>query len=125
MVAMGDFKKLSVWQRSHELVLSVYRATAGFPSAEVFGLVSQLRRAAISISANVAESSGRSGNRDQARFLQIAKGSAKEVESLLLIARDLGFLSIADYALMAGQVVEVQRMLSSMLRNCHQLSPEL
>ena len=114
---MSDFKQLKVWQRAHGVALAVYRSTGTFPPLERFGLVSQMRRAAQSVSANIAESCGRYGDRDQARLLQIAKGSAKEVECHLLLARDLGFLDASECRSIGASVVEVQRMLSPMIRN--------
>lgn len=113
---MADFEKLKVWQAAHVLVLDAYRLTATFPRAEQFGLTSQVRRAAISIAANIAESAGRNQSLDQARLLQIAKGSAKEVRSHLLIARDLGFLSLEKQKAADAQLDGIERMLASLLR---------
>jgi four helix bundle protein len=90
---MQRFTDLKVWQRSHELTLEVYRVTASFPSAERFGLISQLRRAAASVPTNIAEGSKRQSNQEYARFLNIAEGSLVETEYLLMLSRDLGFLA--------------------------------
>lgn len=87
---MQRFTDLKVWRRGHSLVLGIYRATATFPAEERFGLVSQLRRAAVSVPANIAEGSQRDSPADYARFLNIAQGSLAEVQYLLLFARDLG-----------------------------------
>jgi four helix bundle protein len=114
--SMADFTELKVWQAAHALALETYRFTARFPRAEQFGLTSQIRRASVSIAANIAESSGRSGSLDQARFLHIAKGSAKEVRSHLLIARDLGFLSGTEQQAADASLNGIERMLSSLLR---------
>jgi four helix bundle protein len=84
---MQDFRKLRVWQRAHELTLSLYRATATFPAAERFGLTSQIRRASSSIGANLAEGCGRIGDAEFARFCSIGMGSACELEYHLLLAR--------------------------------------
>jgi len=89
---MQRFTELKVWRRSHELTLEVYRVTAAFPSAERYGLVSQLRRAAASIFTNIAEGSKRQGNQEYARFLNIAEASLAETEYLLMLSRDLGFV---------------------------------
>ena len=86
---MQRFNDLKVWQRSHALVLEVYRRTASFPDGERFGLISQLRRAAVSVPTNIAEGSKRQRSQDYARFLNIAEGSLAEVEYLLLLSRDL------------------------------------
>jgi four helix bundle protein len=89
---MQQFRELKVWQRSHQLVLDLYRLTEGFPPGERFGLVSQLRRAATSVPTNIAEGSKRRSRRDYARFLNLAEGSAAETEYLLLLSRDLGYV---------------------------------
>jgi len=94
---MGDYRRLAVWEKSHQLVLSVYRASSGFPKEEIYGLTSQLRRAAISIPSSIAEGSGRGSDPEMVRFLQIALGSAHEVEYQLLLARDLEWLGETQY----------------------------
>jgi len=86
-----DFKKLKVWEKSHHLRLSVERATAKFPKEELYGLTSQLRGASASIPANIAEGCGRGGKSELAPYLQLARGSASEVEYHLLLAPDLGY----------------------------------
>ena len=86
---MRDFRKLSVWEKSHHFVLRVYRITKGFPHDERFGLTGQLRRAAASIPTNIAEGCGRDSERELARFMSIAAGYASEVEYQLLLACDL------------------------------------
>ena len=87
---MKDFRDLKVWERAHSLVLAMYRMTGQFPKHETFGLVSQIRRSCASIPANIAESCGRLGNSELHRFLQIACGSANELEYHILLAKDLG-----------------------------------
>ncbi len=100
---MQDFKKLKVWEKGHELAIAVYGATARFPKDELYGLMSQMRRAAASIPANIAEGCGRSGKAELGRFLAVATGSASELEYHLLLAHDLKFLEHAEYkALEAG-----------------------
>jgi four helix bundle protein len=89
---MRDFHNLKVWMQAHQLMLELYKETACFPQTEIYGLTSQLRRAGVSIAANIAEGCGRSSNLDFARFLEIAMGSASEVEYHLILARDLTFL---------------------------------
>jgi len=89
---MKDFRDLKVWEKAHALVLECYEATKPFPREEIFGLVSQIRRAAASIPANIAEGCGRRGNAELHRFLQMAMGSANEVEYHLLLSKDLGYL---------------------------------
>jgi four helix bundle protein len=89
---MRDFRGLAVWKNAHLLVLDVYRVTESFPKHELFGLTSQIRRAAASIPTNIAEGCGRDGNAELGRFLNIAKGSTSEVEYLLELARGLNYL---------------------------------
>jgi len=113
---MKDFRKLSVWQKSHELVLDVYRATALFPGTEIYGLTSQIRRAGISIPANVAEGCGRGGDPEFGRFLQISMGSASELEYHFLLARELGYLTVEDYSSLDGQVRAIKQMLTSLIQ---------
>jgi four helix bundle protein len=113
---MQDFRKLKVWEKSHQLTMGVYRATKGFPKEELFALTQQIRRAAMSIPSNIAEGCGRSSNADFARFLWIASGSAKEVDYQLLLARDLSYLTDEDYDDLSGLVGEVMRMLAALIQ---------
>lgn len=113
---MQDFKSLKVWEKAHGLVVDIYKASAGFPSSEVYGLTSQIRRASASISANIAEGCGRGGNAEFARFLQIASGSASEVEYHLLLARDLGMLAEETHGQLNDNVQEIKRMLTTLLK---------
>ena len=106
-----DFRKIAAWQRAHALTLRIYRAASGFPGDERFGLVSQLRRACASIPTNVAEGCGRSTNNELARFIDIATGSASEVEYQLLLAKDLGCLPKDEHADLSTEVIEIRRML--------------
>jgi len=94
---MKDFRDLNVWEKSHKLTLEIYVATAGFPRSELYGLTSQIRRCSASIGANIAEGCGKRGNNEFQRYLQIASGSASELDYHLLLARDLGFLPDPDY----------------------------
>lgn len=94
---MKDFRKLQVWEKAHRLTLDVYRVTRNFPKAELYGPTSQMRRAASSIPTNIAEGCGRGSDGELARFSQIAMGSASELEYLLVLARDVEYLSNADY----------------------------
>ncbi len=112
---MQDFRKLKVWERSHELTLSVYQATAQFPKEELYGLTSQMRRACSSIPANIAEGCGRASASDLGRFLHIAAGSASELQYHLLLARDLGYLPGNKYESLGGEASEIQRMLWSLV----------
>jgi len=110
------FRNLKVWEKAHALTLDVYRSSAGFPRSEVYGVTNQMRRSAASIGANIAEGCCRKGDAELGRFLQIAMGSASEPEYHLLLARDLAFLNPPEYQRLNEEVVEVKRMLSSLLR---------
>src|SRR5438552_7744673 len=101
---MKDFRQLQVWQKAHQLTLTLYRLTASFPHDEIYGLTSQIRRAAVSISANLAEGCGRSGDAELASFCSIACGSASELEYLVLLVRDLKLVSSDNYPLFAVQI---------------------
>ena len=113
---MKDFRDLKVWEKAHHLAVAVCRATANFPSEEKYGLTSQLCRSAVSIPSNIAEGCGRSGDRELARFLQIAMGSASELEYQLLLCRDLGLLQGSVYKELEKPTIEVKRMLTSLIR---------
>jgi four helix bundle protein len=116
---MADFTRLKVWQNAHSFALLAYRLTSTFPPAERFGLTGQVRRAAVSIGANIAEACGRFHKGDQARFILIAKGSTKEVRSHLMIARDLGFMPADEQQSADAHLVQIERMLSALLREAH------
>jgi four helix bundle protein len=113
---MEDFKKLVVWTKAHQFTLAVYRHTRTFPKEETYGLTSQLRRASASIGANIAEGCGRRSDAEMKRFLQIARGSANEVEYHLLLARDLQYLPAEEFNDLDGKMHEVQRMLASLVQ---------
>ena len=113
---MRDFRKLKVWYRSHNLALAVYQATQGFPRSETYGLTSQIRRAAASVPANIAEGYGRDGTAELARFLGIASGSSSELEYHLLLARDLGFVDERQHGQLEDEVRQVKRMLTSLMQ---------
>ncbi len=110
---MGDYRNLKVWERAHRLALEVYGATRTFPKHEMFGLTSQMRRAAASVPANIAEGCGRNGDAELARFLTIARGSASELDYLLLLAQDLGYLKPPHYEYLAAEVHGISRMLTN------------
>jgi four helix bundle protein len=115
-VQVRNFREIKVWQKAHRFVLEIYRRTQEFPVEERFGLTIQLRRAATSIASNIAEGCGRNSEKDFARFLSIAAGSASEVEYQLLLARDLGYLPDNACKHLDAQVNEVKRMLNSFIR---------
>lgn len=112
---MQDFRQLKVWQKAHTLNLKIFAATARFPSSELYGLSSQMRRAGTSITANLAEGRGRGSDADFARFVFMAMGSACELESHLELAKDLKFLPEDSYRTVLNDLVEVKRMLSALI----------
>lgn len=113
---MKDFRQLKVWEKAHQLALSVYKVTKGFPKEELYGLTSQIRRAGMSIPTNIAEGCGRNTDPEFARFLQIAMGPASETEYQLILAHDLEFLTKDTYEKLHTDVEEVKRMLASLLK---------
>jgi four helix bundle protein len=114
---MGQgFTDLEVWQLSKELVVEIYRITAHFPAEERYGLTSQIRRAAVSIGSNIAEGSARGTNKDFARFVLIALGSAAEVKCQLLFAKELNFVNKDEEQSIIEKVHQIARMLKG-LRN--------
>jgi four helix bundle protein len=113
---MKDYRNYEVWKKAHRLVLEMYKATRSLPPQEMYGLTSQLRRACASIPANIAEGSGRGSDAELARFLNIALGSANEVEYFILLAKDLAFFGLDLYEALTALVTEVRRMLSSLCK---------
>jgi four helix bundle protein len=113
---MKDFKELKVWEKAHVLTLEVYEETRSFPKEELYGLTSQLRRAAASVAANIVEGCGRRSDGEFTRFLQIARGSASELEYHILLARDLHLLTEVAFRSLDTKVVEVERMLTGLVK---------
>jgi len=113
---MRAFRDLIVWQKTHQLTLDLYRVTKSFPRDEQYGLTSQIRRAAASVGANIAEGCGRGTARDFARFVQMALGSASELEYELLLASDLGLFPASAYSQFESAIISVKRMLTGLGR---------
>ena len=109
-----DFQQYTVWQRSRELTKAIYRATRAFPDEERFGLSAQIRRSVISIGSNIAEGAGRGSDRDFARFVSIARGSTVELHHQLIVATDLGYISVTKSNELIGKTTEVRRMCTSL-----------
>ena len=110
-VPVSDYRTLDVWQLSHATRLEIYRLTASYPRSEQFGLISQTRRAASSITSNVAEGAGRGSRREYGRFLSYAIGSANETEDHLLLARDLGYLQPDTWRSITERLERIRSML--------------
>lgn len=108
------FEDLVVWQKSHNLVLEIYKLTKSFPRYELFGLVSQIRRSAVSVPANIAEGFRRKGRADKLRFFNISQGSLEETRYYLILANDLGY---AETKRLLGDVDEVGRILNAYMRS--------
>jgi len=109
-----SFESLAVWNKSRTLVKEVYKMTANFPTDERFGLISQMRRAAVSVSSNVAEGSTRWGNKDQARFYEIAFGSLIEILNQCILAYDLEFIQENELRSVRIKINEISRMLNAL-----------
>jgi four helix bundle protein len=108
-----SFEQLVVWQKAHEFVLSVYRITKKYPKEELFSLVSQMRRAASSITANIAEGYVRIGFREKLRFYNISQGSLEETRNFIILSKDLEYISPEDKKALDEQATEVSRMLNA------------
>ena len=113
---MKDLRRLKVWEKAHQLTLATYQVTAKFPKEEIYGITSQVRRTCVSIPANIAEGCGREGNAEFSRYLQIAFGSASELEYHFLLAFDLGFIQKTEFDRMTSQIIEVKRMLTGLIQ---------
>jgi four helix bundle protein len=116
-VFQGGFRKLIAWRESHALSLRIYAITKLFPAEEKFGLVSQLRRAASSIGANLAEGSSRHTAKDQHHFYWMSKGSLAEVDNFLELAHDLGYINDTDYEALVNQVNKTGFLLHKLLES--------
>ncbi|HET9285065.1 MAG TPA: four helix bundle protein [Candidatus Angelobacter sp.] len=112
---MRNYRDLQVWNKAHNLTLQLYQISRGFPREEIYGVTSQLRRAAVSIGANLAEGCGRRTSAELARFVRIAMGSASELDYHLLLSRDLGFMNGDDFMRTTSELTEVRKMLTSFL----------
>ena len=116
-MAVRDYRELIAWQKAIDLVENVYRQTAGFPRQELYGLTTQIRRAAVSIPSNIAEGQGRHTTPDFLRFLAIANGSLKEVETQFYIARRLGYLDERQLAVSTDRTEEIGRLISGLRKS--------
>jgi four helix bundle protein len=112
---MRNYRELEVWEKSHKLTVDLYRLSRAFPKEELYGLISQLRRAAVSIGANLAEGCGRRTGAELARFVRIAMGSASELDYHLLLCRELELITIAEYERQSKELIRVRKMLYGLL----------
>jgi len=111
-----DFRSLKVWEKAHTLTLTIYKAAEGFPKQELYALTNQIQRAAVSIPANIAEGCGKDSAAELKRYFLIAMGSSSELEYLLLLARDLGYLPDDVYQNMQKDLIEIGKMLNSFIQ---------
>lgn len=119
---MQDFKDLRVWQHARVVAQAVYRHTREFPVTERYGLVAQMRRAAVSVCANIAEGCGRRTRRDLLRFLYIAEGSACELECEVVLSGDLGYLDPEAQAELESSIIAGKRMLGALIRRVQRMA---
>jgi len=111
-----SFTDLKAWKQGHELVLFVYEKTKHFPQSEIFGITNQMRRAAVSITSNIAEGFSRGSNKEKAQFYSIALGSLTELQSQAYIARDVGFISKEDFFKMENLMIVVSKLINGLRR---------
>lgn len=111
---MRDFRKLVVWEKAHKFALEVYNISKLFPKEELFGITSQIRRAALSIPANIAEGSGKNTSKDFSRYLSIAAGSASEVDYLLFFIKELKIVDDSQVDKLISEISEIKKILNSL-----------
>ncbi len=112
-----DTDKLIVWQQAHQLVLKIYEITKGFPNSELFGLTSQIRRAAVSVPSNIVEGKARGFDKEYKRFLMLARGSLEEVKYQLLLAKDLEYIDSNKYEEVINLTNDVGKLLNGLIRS--------
>ena len=113
---MKDFRSLKVWEKAHALTLAIYKSTEVFPKQEMYALTSQIQRAAVSIPANIAEGCGKDSDAELKRYFLISMSSASELEYLLILARDLGYLPENTFHTMTNDLVEIRKMLNAFVQ---------
>jgi four helix bundle protein len=113
---MKDFKTLKVWEKAHALTLKIYKSTEEFPKQELYALTNQIQRAAVSMPANIAEDRGKDSDAELKRYFLISMGSSSELEYLLLLAHDLGYLPQSTFQSMNNELVEIRKMLNAFIQ---------
>ena len=113
---MKDFRTLKVWEKAHALTLAIYKETEKFPKQELYALTSQIQRAAVSIPTNIAEGCGKDSDAELKRYFVIAMGSASELEYVLLLTDDIGYLQTDIYQSMTKDLVEIRKMLNAFIQ---------
>jgi len=120
---LKNFKELTVWEKAYQLCLMIYRLTKGYPKEEIYGLTSQMRRAALSVPCNIAEGYGRRTTPDYLRSLYIAYGSVCELETQILLSADLGYIQGQGIATLQDNIAEVERMLKALIKSLENKRP--
>ena len=122
---METHKDLRVWQQSIEMVTSIYKMTKAFPKDEIFGLVSQMRRAAVSVPSNIAEGYARGTDKEKLHFLRISSGSMSEIETQLMLSLKLGYIGQETYSELSEQITSVWKQLNALISSIKKrLSPQ-
>jgi len=116
MKPLKSFRELNAWKEGHKLVLQIYKATKTFPKEEMFCLISQMRRAAVSITSNIAEGFSRQSYKEKLQFYSITQGSVTEIQNQLLISRDVNYLDSYNFKVIAEQTVVVHKLVSGLIR---------
>lgn len=112
-----SFTDLIAWRHAHKLVLAVYKMTDNFPQKEIFGLTSQMRRASVSVSSNIAEGFSRNTHIDKKRFYTMSYGSVAELQNQMLIARDVGFITTEIFQQLSDQTIAVQKLIGGLKKS--------
>lgn len=120
---MAHFKELIVWQKSIDLVTKIYKVTEKFPSSEIYGLTSQLRRASVSIPSNIAEGNTRRSKADYVQFLRIARASCSELETQIIISKNLGFIDEINFNELSYNIIEISKMLNGLINSLKDSNP--
>ncbi|WDF47227.1 four helix bundle protein [Chryseobacterium sp. KACC 21268] len=120
---MAHFKELIVWQKSINLVTEIYRITEKFPSNEIYGLTSQLRRAFVSVPSNIAEGNTRRSKADYLQFLRIARGSCSEIETQIIISKNLGFIDDTIFETLSFNIIEISKMINGLINSLKDSNP--
>ena len=120
---MAHFKELIVWQKSINLVTEIYRITEKFPSNEIYGLTSQLRRASVSVPSNIAEGNTRRSKADYLQFLRIARGSCSEIETQIIISKNLRFIDATIFETLSFNIIEISKMINGLINSLKDSNP--
>lgn len=118
--SIKSFTDLDTWKYGHKLVISTYQATSDFPKQEQYGLTSQIRRSALSVTSNIAEGFSRQGKKEKIQFYYIAKGSLTEFQNQLLVAKDVSYLKKETFENLANQTIMVSKLLTGLIRSANQ-----